>query len=95
MHQSGSGKELRLQRAGANFSANDAGADVSTNTGDNVSADNEPANASADNEPLAQFGSLLATIAATIGKSERRTLRSAACRCSQLHTVEAADDCAF
>ena len=92
MHQSGIGKELRLQRAGANFSADDASADVSTNTGDNVSADNEPANASADNEPLAQFGSLLA---ATIGKSERCTLRSAAHRCSQLHTVEAADDCAF
>ena len=102
MQKAGRVTELRLQRAGADASANYAGADASANNepftrfgsllaaiatcDKHVSADNEPANVSANNEPFTRFGCLLAAIVATVGKSER---------CSQLHAVQAADDCAL
>ena len=45
--------------------------------GTDASANYAGANASTNNKPFAQHGSLLATIAATVGKSEWCTLKAA------------------
>ncbi len=82
---------LRMRREGG-----DRSPDRYTNGGAVDSANNQ------SSQPCAEFGaqlkSLLATFAAAVGKSERCTLKAAEHkpdRCSQLHSFQAADDCAL